>query len=148
MMNGKMDLTDNSGERLRADAIEVRLPPRPRYLAALRAISGVLAGSVSFNYDEIMEIRAAISEVFELVVKRAMERQEATPLDKVTFTFTVQADYIEIIIEPTVGSSSIMVSEAEEQESRAFLESLMNEVEFATGADGAPVIRMVKRKSA
>lgn len=51
------------------DTIELRLPLKPQYLPILRATTGVVAGVVGFNYDEIMQLRVAVSEVFDLALK-------------------------------------------------------------------------------
>ena len=44
------------------DVFELRLPPKSQYVSILRATVGVIAGNMSFNYDEIIQIRTAVSE--------------------------------------------------------------------------------------
>ena len=59
---------ESVGHRL-SDVIEVRLPLKADYLSVLRATVGVLAGEMSFNYDEIIQLRVAISEAFSMAVR-------------------------------------------------------------------------------
>ena len=42
------------------DTVHLRLPVKPEYLAVLRATTGVIAGNMDFNYDEVMQIRVAM----------------------------------------------------------------------------------------
>ena len=52
-----------------ADVIEIKLPPSSEYLAVVRATIGVIAGNMSFNYDEVIQLRVAASEVFSLAME-------------------------------------------------------------------------------
>ena len=52
------------------DVIEVRLPPKPEYLPVIRAAVGVIVGTMFFNYDEIIQIRVAAAEAFELAIRQ------------------------------------------------------------------------------
>jgi len=86
-----------------ADVIEVRLPPTPDYLPVLRATVGVLAGIMSFNYDEILQLRIAVAEAFNLTTRWAKKESEATNLDEVSMRFVVVADKIEILVTNRLG---------------------------------------------
>ncbi len=48
------------------DVIELRLPLKLDYLNVIRATVGVIAGALDFTYDEVMQFRVALSEIFEL----------------------------------------------------------------------------------
>ncbi len=52
-----------------SDVIEIKLPPSSEYLAVVRATIGVIAGNMSFNYDEVIQLRVAASEVFSLAME-------------------------------------------------------------------------------
>ena len=130
-----------------ADVIEVRLPPAPDYLPLLRATVGVLAGIKSFNYDEIIHLRVAITEAFDLATRKA--KQEGAPAisDEVSIRFVVAANRIEILVSNR-PSFIAQIDVEREAESCAVLESLMDEVRFGSGADNEPLISMTKYTTA
>lgn len=64
------------------DTIELRLPLKPQYLPILRATTGVVAGVVGFNYDEIMQLRVAVSEVFDLALKHVTPGSEVSEVNE------------------------------------------------------------------
>ncbi len=53
------------------DLIELHLPPKAEYVPIVRALAGVIAGEMSFTYDEIVQIRVAVSELFEIGVRNS-----------------------------------------------------------------------------
>ena len=130
-----------------ADVIEVRLPSAPDYLPLLRATVGVLAGIKSFNYDEIIQLRVAITEAFDLATRKA--KQEGAPAisDEVSIRFVVAANRIEILVSNRPGFIG-QIDVEREAESCTVLESLMDEVRFGSGADNEPLISMTKYTTA
>ena len=122
------------------DVIHLRLPLKPEYLPVLRAAVGVIAGTMSFDYDEIIQLRVAVTEVADLASKHADPQrrdQEAAELD---IRFLNRRDSLEIhIAAPSDYLGGLETSENEE--SHALLRSLMDTVEF--GGEGK-VVRMVK----
>ena len=130
-----------------ADVIEVRLPPSPDYLPVIRATVGVLAGIMSFNYDEILQLRVAVSEAFNLATRWAKKEGEVTGPDEVSLRFVVTADQMEILVTNRLGFIGQIDTERE-LESCATLESLMDGVQFGGGAANEPLIRMTKSNTA
>ena len=130
-----------------ADVIEVRLPPAPDYLPLLRATVGVLAGIKSFNYDEIIQLRIAISEAFDLATKWARQEGAPTDPDEVSIRFVVATNRIEILVSNRPGFIG-QIDIEREVESCAILESLMDEVRFGSGAANEPLISMTKYTTA
>ncbi len=130
-----------------ADVIEVRLPPTRDYLPLLRATVGVLAGIMLFNYDEIIQLRVAVSEAFDLAIRWA--KQEGTPANpgEVSLRFVVAADRIKILVSNRPGFIG-QIDIEREVESCAILESLMDEVRFGSGAANEPLISMTKYSAA
>ncbi len=125
------------------DTIELRLPLKPQYLPILRAATGVVAGAVSFNYDEIMQLRVAVSEVFDLALKHVTPGIGVSEVNELAVILSVYPHEIEILIAgPKDYTSSLSTDEGEE--SLALLRSLVDEVEFGSEVDGKTVIRMVK----
>ena len=130
-----------------ADVIEVRLPPISDYLSVLRATVGVLAGGMAFNYDEIIQLRVAIAEAFSLAVRRVTLDGEPSVPAELAVRFVLETDRIEIHI-PTPRDSSLRLGVDEEVESRALIESLMDEADFGGEACGKTFIRMAKYNTA
>ena len=124
------------------DAIELRLPLKLEYLVVVRGLVGVVAGTLNFNYDEVMQLRVALSEVFEMATHLEEHEAEANPRD-VMISFQPRSDGLEIRVAAEVGLVREIVGERGD-ESRALLDSLMDSVEYDT--DGA--VRMVKCRSA
>lgn len=130
-----------------ADVIEVRLPRFPDYIPLLRATIGVLAGMMSFNYDEIIQLRVAISEAFGLATRWAKQEDAPTNPDEVSIRFVVAANRIEILVSNRPGVIGKIDIERE-VESCAILESLMDDVRFGSGAANEPLISMTKYTTA
>ncbi len=127
-----------------ADVIEIRLPLRPGYLQVLRAAAGVIAGTLSFTYDEVMQLRAAVSEAFNVALGQAEAAGEAG--EELTVRFRVDLAALEIQLEGPEGLVSSL-QRPEREESKVLLESLMDEVDIDHDAAGKQVLRMTKRKS-
>ena len=53
------------------DVVELRLPLKSEYVNVIRATVGVIAGTLDFTYDEVMQFRVALSEIFELAAHLA-----------------------------------------------------------------------------
>ena len=122
--------------------MELRLRLRLEYLGVVRGLVGVIAGTLDFNYDEVMHLRVALSEVFEMATHIEEHEAEATPRD-VVISFQPRTDGLEVRVAAPVGLVRDIVGERGD-ESRALLDSLMDSVEYDT--DGA--VRMVKHRSA
>ncbi len=135
----------------------MRFPPKPEYLSVLRAAIGVIAGDMSFNYDEIIQLRVAVSEAFQMTIRQVPQEPQVSTAVGLVVHLTVEPDNIEIVIfklqdytscSPRLGANQLLPGTEEEIESRALLESLMDEVEVGREAAGEPLIRMVKYKAA
>jgi anti-sigma regulatory factor (Ser/Thr protein kinase) len=132
------------GEGAVSDTVELRLPATSVYVPVLRATVGVVAGTMSFSYDEILHLRVAASEAFDLITRR-LQQVEVSPRDNIlSIRFVVGADGLEIVMMGPEGSAGPTES-AEEEESRAVLRSLVDVVEI--GDETTKGVRLVKRKS-
>lgn len=141
-----MDTRKLIGESWTNDTIELRLPLKPEYLPILRATMGVVAGVVSFNYGEIMQLRVAVSEVFDLAIKQVMPGSGLSQVNELAVCFSVHPDKLEIVIIGPKDYTSYL-NTGEGRESLALLRSLMDEVEFGGEVSGKTVVRMVKCRS-
>ena len=130
-----------------ADVIDVRLPPTPDYLPVLRATVGVLAGIMLFNYDEIIQLRTAVAEAFNLASRWPEQEVASDDTEGVSMRFVVAANTLEILVSNRPGFIG-QIDIEREVESCAILESLMDEVRFGGGADNGPLISMSKYNNA
>ena len=128
------------------DVIELRLPPRPEHIPVIRAVIGAVAGGMNFNYDEIMQLRVAATEAFEISVRNIGKADPGAVESPLTVRFSSERDSIEILI--TAPRDYIgPFSRVDEAEGRAVLQSLLDELEYGTGNAEEPMFRMVKRRS-
>lgn len=123
------------------DIVELRLPLRLQYLNVIRATVGVIAGTLDFTYDEVMQFRVALSEIFELATHLAEHEGAEHPGD-ISFRFEPQPDGLAIRVGAAVNVVRDLVAE-DQDESRALLDSLMDSVEFDT--DGT--VHLMKYRS-
>lgn len=122
------------------DSIRLRLPLKSEYLPVLRMAAGVIAGVMTFNYDEIVQLRVAVSEAFSIAIRNIPGQMGSEQTDEVEFRFTVSPDKLEVLV--VSGANDIADLDKEDtEESRALLESLTDEVEF--GGEQY-LVRMVK----
>ena len=129
------------------DVIELRLPPQLQYLPVLRATTRAIAGGMSFNYDEIIQLRVAVSEAFELAIKFVTMQEQISEVGDLVFRFQVGPDKIEILIPSPENYAYTSQPQSEEwEESQALIKSLTDELELGAGASEKPLIRMVKYK--
>ena len=129
------------------DVIELRLPPRSEYLTLMRAAVGVISGGMSFNYDEIIQLRVAISEAVQMATQWATEEEIEATGAQLVVRFTVDPDRLAILLTVPEDLARPITVDPDE-EGLALLQSLVDEVEIGGGAAGEPLIRMVKYKPA
>lgn len=128
------------------DVLELKLPLKPQYLQMARAAAGVIAGGMSFNYDEVVQVRVAVAEAFELTRLRTQSCNPDSAGAEVLIRFTVSPNRLEILL-PFLEESGAQATSPEELESAALLESLMDTVELRCEASGNPAIRLVKYRA-
>ena len=139
-------MNESAGGNLPREVIELRIPLKSEFLPILRATVGVIAAVMSFNYDEIMQFRVAVSEAFDLALKYDAQVDGVSEVTELAVRFLVETEKLEVLITNSTDYPRNLDSE-EEQESKALLKSLMDEVEFGSEAAGKPLMRMVKFKS-
>lgn len=129
------------------DVIELRLPPRPEYLTLVRAAVSVISGGMSFNYDEIIQLRVAVSEAVQMATQWAIQEEIEATGAQLVVRFTVNPDRLTILLTVPEGLPRPITAEPDE-EGLALLQSLVDEVEFGGGAGGELLVQMVKYKPA
>ena len=129
------------------DVIEIRVPPKLEHQQVARSAIGVIAGGISFNYDEIIQLRVAMSEAYEIMLRRVQQADSGSAPSEVTILFNIDTDSIEVLIPPWPLIAGYAATE-EDEESKALLESLMDEIHLNGDIEGEPVVRMLKHKEA
>ena len=105
---------------------------------------GVIAGAMAFNYDEIVQLRVAVSEVFDLAMRGLTGRKPIPDVIELDVSFLAGQGRLEIEIAPaTQGQRGINFSDHEE--SQVLLNSLMDRAEPCLDNTG---VRMIKYKAA
>ena len=122
--------------------VEFQLPLLPEYLSVLRATTSVIAGISSFRYDEIIQLRAAVSEVFDLEMDHAGRRGLGTEDSQLAIRFTADPRWLEIFIAGAIDDNIVFDSE-EGQVRKALLQSLVDEVSVEVMG-----LRLIKYRSA
>ena len=131
-----------------ANVVELRLFLRPEHRVILRGTTALIAGNASFAYDQVMQLRVASSEIFDIALRHAIRGQSPVEDLPITFRFAIGLDQLEI--EATYSASPTASADVgeEEMESRALLASLVDEVTYGTSATGEARLRVTKRLSA
>ena len=133
------------------ERFELRLPLKSQYLSVLRATVGAIGGRISFPYDQIVELRVAVSEVLTLMMKHIpltndLIRAGVPTEDRLNVNFAIEPDRIEILM--TCSADYARRWDTEEwRETEALLGSLMDEVGYGIEGTGETIVRMMKRKS-
>ena len=126
------------------DVIELRLPPKTQFLPVLRAMIGVIAGGASFDYDQIIQLRTAVAEAFEIAIGCVSEGDD-TPPREVVVRFFISTGRVDVLVASS-GEYRPPPGGEEGLEIQALLKSLVDEFEIGSGAAGTPIVRMAKYK--
>ncbi|HEX7065521.1 MAG TPA: anti-sigma B factor RsbW [Bacillales bacterium] len=78
-----------------SDFTEMTVPAKPEYVGIVRLTASGVANRVGFSYDEIEDIKVAVSEACTNAVDHAYKNQEE---GKVTIGFGVYEDRLEIMV--------------------------------------------------
>lgn len=134
------------GGKLPDNVVDLRVPLDPTYLPVLRGTAGVIAGTTSFNYDEVIQLRVAVSELFTVALRHLAHIEPSSRTNEIAFRFIVEPDGLEI--QATYAAEFTGHPDTEEElESLALLSSLLDEVQYEAGAPGETLVRMRKNKS-
>ncbi len=77
------------------DYIEIRIPAKPQYVSVIRLTVSGLASRVGFSYDEIEDMKIAVSEAVTNVVQHAYGIHED---GEIVIGFALYADKIEVMV--------------------------------------------------
>lgn len=78
-----------------SDYIEMIIPSKPDYLGAIRLTVSGIANRMGYSYDEIEDIKVAVTEACTNVVHHAYEKNEK---GKIKINFAVYSDRLKIFV--------------------------------------------------
>lgn len=77
------------------DYVEMKIPAKPEYVGVIRLTSSGIAGRMGFSYDDIEDLKIAISEACTNAVQHAYKINEK---GEVVIGFGLYADRLEVMV--------------------------------------------------
>ena len=128
------------------NVVELRVPLDPAYLPVLRGTAGVIAGTQSFTYDEVMQLRVGVAEVFDVALRHVARLDPFARGNEIAFHFIGEPDGLQVIA-IYAGDFVAHPDTEEELKSQALLVSLLDEVQYEATTSGGTLVRIKKQKS-
>ena len=133
-----------------AEIVEVTIPPKPEFVSVARLTAATVAARQLFTYDEIEDLKIAVSEACTALMV------SGTDGAALTIRMTILPPGLEIDIEtrgPGVELTDATPPTSKEplDETRLgvfLMQCLVDEVEVRKGPQGKAQIRLVKRRQA
>ena len=139
-------MTGRRGARHAAEVVEVTIPPKPEFLTVARLTAATVAARQSFTYDEIEDLKIAVSEACTALI---LAGTAGHPL---TLRFAMDADALEVRIVTegpgiSLGPAGLRPKPRDEAQLGVYLmQCLVDEVEVRRGEGGKAELRLVKRR--
>ncbi|MED3726385.1 anti-sigma B factor RsbW [Priestia filamentosa] len=76
------------------DIVEMRIPAKPDYVAIARLTLSGIANRMGFSYDDIEDMKIAISEACTNAVQHAYKEE----IGEITVAFGLYEEYLEIVV--------------------------------------------------
>lgn len=83
------------------DFIEIKVPAKPEYVGVVRLSTSGIANRMGFSYEDIEDLKVAISEAITNAVKHAYKGSDE---GEITIGFGVYTDRLEIMVADHGGS--------------------------------------------
>lgn len=129
-----------SESQIKSERVVMTIPARPEYVGVVRLAAAAIAGRMAFGYDEVEDLKVAVSEACsEAILSGGSE---------VEIQFAVGADRLEVLVAGGVGRAEAPGQDSAQETEMGLLlmRVLMDEVR--TERQGArQVYRLVKRLS-
>lgn len=120
------------------DTIEISLPFKAEYVSIARLAASGISNRVGFDIETIEDIKVAIAEVCNKLVKAGRECE-----GHYTLTFNILPDSIEVIFRCENKNIDTIFSEDEEELGISIIKALMDKVQFNAG-EGKHILIMTK----
>lgn len=76
------------------DIVEMKIPAKPDYVAIARLTLSGIANRMGFSYDDIEDMKIAISEACTNAVQHAYKEE----IGEITVAFGLYEEYLEIVV--------------------------------------------------
>ncbi|MFS0562539.1 anti-sigma B factor RsbW [Terribacillus sp. 179-K 1B1 HS] len=86
------------------DFIEIKVPAKPEYVGVIRLTASGVANRMGFSYEDIEDLKVAISEAVTNTVNHAYEKDED---GEVTIGFGVYENRLEVMVADHGGSFNL-----------------------------------------
>jgi serine/threonine-protein kinase RsbW len=129
-----------------AEIVEVTIPPKPEFVSVARLTAAAVAARQSFTYDEIEDLKIAVSEACTALL---VAGTDGAPL---TLRFTLEPDVLEVRIE--TGGPGVELAPASPPSRRPLdetrlgvflMQCLVDDVDAST-SPGKAGLRLIKRR--
>lgn len=140
-------MAERRGAARAAEVVEVTIPPKPEFVSVARLTAAAVAARQSFTYDEIEDLKIAVSEACAALI---VAGTEGTPL---TLQFAWESDTLEVRIE--TGGPGVELAAVSPQTKQPLdetrlgvflMQCLVDEVEIGRRGQGKAGLRLVKRR--
>jgi len=132
-----------------ADKLKFTIPGKPEYLTMVRLAIGSVADTMGFDFEEIEDIKTAVSEACKNVSCHGLEGFA----EEYSVECVAEEGCLEIYVTDSSGGQVLerlakpcQVCPSEGNLAIFVIQSLMSEVEILDTAQGKKTIKMVKRK--
>ena len=139
-------MTGRRGTRHAAEVVEVTIPPKPEFLTVARLTAATVAARQSFTYDEIEDLKIAVSEACTALL---LAGTAGHPL---ALRFALDGDTLEVRIVTegpgiSLGPAGLRPKPRDEARLGVYLmQCLVDEVAVGRGEGGKAELRLVKRR--
>jgi serine/threonine-protein kinase RsbW len=129
------------------ERVEVTIPKRPEFVSVARLTAAAVAGRQGFAFDEIEDLKIAVSEACSAMIRGATD-----PADPLSLRFVLRGDALEISVETREAEPAVVESMGDDapmdegQLGMFVLRCLADEVDVSRSPAGTTTLRLVKRK--
>jgi len=131
------------------ERVEVTIPKRPEFVSVVRLTAAAVAGRQGFAFDEIEDLKIAVSEACTLLIRTATDANEPLRIE-----YVLRGDMLQVSVE-TRETGAVFAASADDaamdegQLGMFLLRCLVDEVTVAQDPEaGTATLRLVKRRGA
>ena len=133
-----------------SERVEVTIPKRPEFVSVVRLTAAAVAGRQGFAFDEIEDLKIAVSEACTLLIRTATDANEPLRIE-----YVLRGDMLQVSVETRETGAVFAAASADDaamdegQLGMFLLRCLVDEVAVAQDPEaGTATLRLVKRRGA
>ena len=141
-------MPERRGAARAAEVVEVTIPPKPEFVSVARLTAATVAARQSFTYDEIEDLKIAVSEACTALMVSGTEGAPLTvrlALEPRALTIQIETGGpgVELVEEPAHTAKEPL---DETRLGMFLMRCLVDDVEVGTSPEGKAQIRLMKRR--